>query len=303
MNSHLKSKYANFNIVLMYYVIVSILTIYATYKNGIMLFNKHLVPFISIFKPINIVLIATFIPLLVNFIYTKYIKKEKYILKEDYFPIYMSLISLCLPINLDIHLFMLLTLIFSIIRLFYKFDINYYAIIKLLMVLLLILIGKYSYMSLYDLNVETNLTTLDMFLGRGIGGIATSNILLLIICYLILCFNFTYKKEIPIISFVSYLATVIIYSIIFNNNVIVNVKQLISSEFIYAIIVIATMSFYSPVDFKSRVIFAILIGVLSFIFNMIFNIYEGVFVAIIVSNIIILIINKIGSVKNEHKRI
>ena len=34
MNSHLKSKYSNFNIVLMYYIIVSILTIYATYKNG-----------------------------------------------------------------------------------------------------------------------------------------------------------------------------------------------------------------------------------------------------------------------------
>ena len=68
MNSHLKSKYSNFNIVLMYYIIVSILTIYTTYKNGIMLFNKHLVPFISIFKPINIVIIATFIPLLINLI-------------------------------------------------------------------------------------------------------------------------------------------------------------------------------------------------------------------------------------------
>ena len=303
MNSHLKSKYSNFNIVLMYYVIVSILTVYATYKNGIVLFNKHLIGFISIFKPIIIVLIATFIPLLINYIYKTYIKKEKYILKEDYFPVYMSLISLSLPININIFLFLGITIIFSIIRLFYKFSINYYAIIKLLTILLLIVLGKYTYASIYDLNIETNLTTLDMVFGRGIGGIATTNIILLVICYLILCFNFTYKKEIPIISFVSYILTVVIYSIIFHSNIIFNVKELINSEFIFAVTVIATMSFYSPVDFKSRVIFAILIGVLSFIFNLIFNIYEGVFIAILVSNVIILIINKIGSENNEHKRI
>ena len=303
MNSHLKSKYSNFNIVLMYYVIVSILTIYATYKNGIVLFNKHLIGFISIFKPIIIVLIATFIPLLINYLYKTFIKKEKYILKEDYFPVYMSLISLSLPININIFLFLGLTIIFSIFRLFYKFSINYYAIIKLLTILLLIVLGKYTYASLYDLNIETNLTTLDLLFGRGIGGLATTNIILLVICYLILCFNFTYKKEIPIISFVSYIFTIVIYSIIFHSNIILNIKELINSEFIFAIIAIATMSFYSPVDFKSRVIFAILIGILSFIFNLIFNIYEGVFIAIIVSNILILIINKIGSEYYEHKRI
>ena len=303
MNSHLKSKYTNFNIILLYYIIVGILTIYATYKNGIILYNKHLINMISIFKPLLIVLLSTFIPLIINYIYKTYVQKQKYNLKEDYLPVYMSLFSLCLPININIFLFISITLIFSFIRIYYKYDINYYAIIKLITVLILIIIGKYSYMSLYDLNVETNLTALDMFLGRGIGGIATSNILLLCICYLILCFNFTYKKEIPIISFVSYFVTIIIYSILFNNNVILNIKELINSEFIFAIIAIATMSIYSPIDIKSRIIFSILVGVLSFFFNLLVNIYEGVFIAIIISNIIILIINKIGSEQNEHKRI
>ena len=297
MSSHLKSKYSNFNIITMYYLIITILTIYATYKNGIVLYNKHLIKMAAIFKPILLVIIAIGIPILINCLYTTYIKKKEYVFKQDYYPVFMALISLCLPTNISIILFLILTIIFSLIKLFYNFSINYYSIIKLLTIILLLILGKYTYLSLYDLNVETNLTTLDMFLGRGIGGFATSNILLLIICYIILCFNFTYKKEIPIISIVSYFISIIIYSIIFRSNLIFNIKELINSEFIYAIILIATMSHFSPVDFKSRVIFAILVGVLSLIFNLIVNIYEGVFIAIIISNIIILIINKIQQMR------
>jgi Na+-translocating ferredoxin:NAD+ oxidoreductase RnfD subunit len=287
----------------MYYIIIAILTIYATYKNGIVLYNKHLIQMAAIFKPLILVIIAIGIPILIDAVHKTFIKKEVYELKQDYFPAFMGLTALCLPINISIILFLLSTIVLSIIKTFYNFTINYYSISKLLIILLLIILGKYTYMSIYDLKIETNLSTLDMFLGRGVGGIATTNILLLIICYIILCFNFTYKKEIPIISFVSYFVTLIIYSILFRSNVISNIKLLVNSEFIYGAIMIATMSFYSPVDFKSRVTFAITLGVLSFIFNLIFNIYEGVFIAIIVSNIIILIINKLGDNKNEHKRI
>lgn len=303
MNGHLKSKYSNLNIITMYYIIIAILTIYATYKNGIVLYNKHLIQLAAVFKPIILIIIAIGIPILIDAVYKTFIKKQTYELKQDYFPIYMGLITLCLPINISIILFLILTIIFSCIKLFYNLNINYYSITKLLIILVLLILGKYTYLSIYDLKIETNLTTLDMFLGRGVGGLATSNILLLLICYIILCFNFTYKKEIPIISFVSYFVTLIIYSILFRSNLISNVKELINSEFIYAAIFIATMSFYSPIDFKSRIIFAILVGVFSFIFNLIINIYEGVFVAIIISNIILIIIDKLGVIKNEHKRI
>ena len=35
--------------------------------------------------------------------------------------------------------------------------------------------------NIYELSVETNLTTFDMFLGKSVGGIATTNILLILI--------------------------------------------------------------------------------------------------------------------------
>ena len=121
MNSHLKSKYSNLNIIAMYYIIIAILTIYATYKNGIVLYNKHLIQMAAIFKPIILVIIAIGIPIIINAVYKTFIKKEVYELKQDYFPAFMGLTTLCLPINISIILFLLLTIVISVIKLFYNF--------------------------------------------------------------------------------------------------------------------------------------------------------------------------------------
>jgi len=148
------------------------------------------------------------------------------------------------------------------------------------------LINKYSYLNLYNLNVEVNYSFIDLFLGRSIGGLATSNILIIIICYIILSFT-PYKKEIPIIASFSYFITLLIYSLLFKSDIILNIVNMFSGEFMYGVVFIASISHFSPISPKYRAIYAIFIGILSFIFSIIFNIYEGVFIAIIVSNIII----------------
>ena len=305
MNSFLKMKLNNFKIICIYYLIIILLTSYATYKNGIILYQKNLIDFIGIFKPFIMVVVSIFIPIFINVFYKNVIKKDKYNIKEDYTPVLFALITLSLPLNINMIIYIILVLIFSVLSLFYNYEkINYYVIVKLIIILCLVLIGKYAYETVYNINIETNLSTFDLFLGRGIGGIGTSNILLLLICFLIMLLNKAYKIEIPIISFISYILTLCIIDLFLNNSIIFDIKELIKSEFIYGIIFIATISFYSPIKYKEKIIYAIIIGILSFIFNKLLNIYEGVFIAILVADVIIIGYEKIERiVLNEHKRI
>ena len=290
MNSYIKSKVNNQKIIILYYIIISLLTIYATYKNGIILYNHSLISFISIFKPLLIVIISIFIPGIISYLYNKYLKKDNYYIFSDYNLVYFALISLCLPLNISILLYFIIILLLSIINLFIKNNyINNYAIYKLIIVFILYILSIYSYNTLYDLNIETNFNTFDILLGRSIGGIASTNIFLLIIIYLILLLNKAYKSDIPVISFLSYFICLIIYDLIFKNSIILDTKELLLSSFIYGIILIAPMSNYSPMRQISRYIFGVLIGVLSLIFNKLISIQEGIFIAIIISNIIVLI--------------
>ncbi|MBR1416613.1 MAG: RnfABCDGE type electron transport complex subunit D [Bacilli bacterium] len=303
MTNYLKSKYSNISIITKYYIIILLLTIYATYKNGILLYQKELINFISILKPAFLVLLAIFIPFIISYIYYKYLKKEEYHILNDYNLVLFPLVAFALPLQINIFLYIGIILLFSIIKMAFKTNIiNYYALMKLVIMFIIYLLGKYSYLTIYDLNIETNYTTLDMFLGNGIGGIATTNIALLIICYLILCITKSYKKEIPIISLVSFFIILLLSCLIFKNNIILDIKELITSEFIYGIIFISTISFYSPIESKKKIIYAILVGVLSYLFNKIINPFEGIFFAIIVTNLIIFLYEIIEKrMKNEHK--
>ena len=117
MSNYLKLKLSNFKIISIYYIVISLLTMYATYKNGIIIYQKHLIGFFEIFKPLILVIISISIPYLINYIYHKYILKEKYSYKEDYTPIFMALITLSLPLNINILLFTVLVILFSVIKL------------------------------------------------------------------------------------------------------------------------------------------------------------------------------------------
>ena len=302
MSGYIKAKYSNFKIIINYYIVLLLLTIFAIYKNGVTLYQKDLISFISIFKPFAIVLLSLFISYLAIYLYSKYFKKKEVYLLTEYKPIYLALIILTLPSNLNLLVYIIFIIIVSILGLFISNDkINYYALYKLMFVILLIVFNEYSYLNLYYQNIEVNYSLIDLFIGKSIGGIATSSILLIMICYMILSLN-PYKKEIPIISLFSYICVMLIYSLFIKSDIIQCVTNLISSEFIYGIVFIATISHYSPISPNHRVIYATLIGILSFVFNIIFNIYEGVFVAIILSNILINLYLYIeGKINNEHQ--
>ena len=289
MSTMIKTKITNKKIILIYYFNIFLLTFYSVYKNGILLYHKDLVKFSYIFKPLFLVIMAILITYIVNYLYLKYIKNDNDYLtkiKNDYSPIYFAILTLCLPININSILFVLIITALSFINILFKQkNFNAIAIYKLLIILMLLIANKYSYLNIYELNVDTALTSLDMFLGRSIGGIGTTNTLLLIITFIIFITIPSYKKEIPVCAFITSLILSIIGTL-FGFSFIYNIKELLNSEFLFAIIFLATIPEYSPIKDKDRIIFGILIGLLSFIFNKVFNPFEGVFLAIILTNII-----------------
>ncbi len=289
MSSVIKTKITNKKIIILYYLNIFILTFYSLYKNGILLYNKGLINFKYIFKPLLLVLIAILFTYIVDYLYLRFIKNDNnYMIKikNDYNPIYLAILTLCLPVGINIFLFTLIIIILSFLNNVIKqHDFNNIALYKILIILLLLLINKYNYLNVYELNVDTALTSFDMFMGRSIGGLGSTNTMLLIISFIIFVTIPSYKKEIPVSAFITSLLLSIVGTL-FGFGFIYNIKELLNSEFLLAIIFVATIPEYSPIKEKDKIIFGILIGALSFIFNKIFNPFEGVFIAIILANAI-----------------
>lgn len=289
MSGIIKTMTTNKRIILIYYINILILTIYSVYKNGILLYNKGLIRFTYILKPLLLVLAAIFITYGINCLYLKYIKKDNECLnklKYDYNPIYFAILTLCLPININLLLFVFLISLFNIANLYFKQrNFNSFAIYKLIIILILLLLNKYNYFNIYEMNVDTALTTLDMFMGRSIGGIGTTNSLLLIITFIIFLMMPSYKKEIPISAFITSLI-LSVFGTLFGFGFIYNIKELLNSEFLFAIIFLATIPEYSPIKDNDKIIYGCIIGLFCFIFNKIINPFEGVFIAIVIANII-----------------
>ena len=300
MNSNLiKSNINSFKTISLYYISILILLVYGTYKNGYLLYRHGLTSFIGMFKPIILVILAIGITYLMDYIFNK--NKYNNIFKESYNPIYIGLLTLTLPVNINI--FNLLIIIFILNLLNNLIDIkniNLYCITKIIIILSMFLLGYYGYKNMYELNVDTAINGFDMFFGRSIGGIGTTNHFLLIICYTILFINPSYKRDIPLISLAAYTVMIII-SLIFSNDIGTILYNLVNSEFLFGIIFIATIPNYSPIVLKDKHIYAIIIGIFSFLCDKYINPFEGVFIGIFVANMIMYIIYKIRGIKNEYK--
>jgi len=255
------------------------LIIYGIYKNGYLIYHKGLINFILVFKPLYLVLVSVIIKVIIDLIKFKKIK-------FDYNFIYLIIIGMIMPYNINL-LFYIVTLTISyILSLIIEkyFKINKVCFIYLIIVLLNIIVNDFTFMSVLEENYEFSFDFLDLLMGRSIGGISSTSVLFSLIAYIILINNFYYKKDIPLAINLSYLGLTLIYFIFTNNS-----NVLLNSELIFASIFVSTLPEYSPYKEKMQILYGIVIGIFTFIITILFNnvmsIYISTFIASLFLNI------------------
>lgn len=250
---------------------------FSLYKYGYLDYSKGLASLLASFKVLWLLLIN----IIITFISSN-------ILKDNYPYKYYEIIilTLLLPIRILYVIDIIGVLIYNLIRKYlYNYHLNNIVISKLLITACLMILNKNNYLSLYQEQVSSLYTTSDLIWGASIGSIGSNNLVILILCYLLLCNVTVYKKDIPWYAIIGYTLTLGIYGLI-NNSLIDLMKLTLNSTVLFSIIFVSSINISSPVGRKLRRIYGLLVGILSFIFLMI-NPYDAGVIGIIIANLII----------------
>lgn len=300
MNNYLKTKRSILHSKLLYILSLVILSLYSCYKNGYLAYNKGLKPLTYVIKPLGVLGIGITIGFIIDAIWYRVFDKDNYKIKikNSYNPIYTVILNLLLPIDINILWIIIVDIFYNLInRLENKVVINTVSLVKLLTIFGLVFITNVTYLSLYEINVPTLRTTTDLFFGYATGGIGTTNAFLLLITYFILMLIPSYKREIPVYIIFSYLVIMVFMSL-FGSDFREGFKLMLNSQLIYAGIFVATIPNCSPILRKERVIYGVLVGILSYGFIKL-NQYEGVLIAILIGSIIIGVLQMIKKIKKS----
>lgn len=278
------------NLINKYYIALIPLLIFGFYKNGILLYQHNLINLSNVFGILYFYGISIIIGIILSFLL-----KESY--KEN------ILICLILSATISINTNKIIYPILLFISLFIgkylykksKLKLNEIAFARLLLIFSL-LFGTYSYLNIGEKLEKFNYNAFDIFLGHGIGGIATTSLILLIFVFILLSTDKFYKKWIPISASLCYIGISVMYIIISKNNDFA--YELLNGTIYFSYIFVAANINYSPNSRRGMIIYGILIGILSSIISILINPYEAGYLSIFLISLMIPIINKLKIVKN-----
>ena len=286
---YLKHKKTSFSKI--YYFSILPLIIYALYKNGIILYLRKYISLINIFKPVLFTIWSFIVLLIINLI------KEKKIglMLDDYKWLF---ITLFLPLNTNYLIFIVLIFIFITADKDIKSKyINLSVIFKLLLIIILYLLNSYNYQNIMEATASFNYNSLDLFMGREVGGLGATSYFYIFLTYIILSTNIYYKKTIPFVASITFIGLLIILSIFFPN--LITISNLGSVLLVY--VVLATDFKYSPYIIKAQIIYSLLLAIMTILFSVLTNIYEGVFIALLITSILSPFLDKLFERQNKTK--
>ncbi|MBQ8193361.1 MAG: RnfABCDGE type electron transport complex subunit D [Bacilli bacterium] len=264
---------------------------FTSYKNGFLLasggFFKTINAFYYLYVPILIIIFSY----LFEFIYYKLFKKSNLVNRvvNSSLPLFNVLCFLTMGPNVNI--FVIVGVIFLVSLLSKLVKVNYICLFKLIVFLILMFYGSVSNANILQSTYNNDFGYLDLFIGFGISDIGNST--LFILCgYLILCFDSTYKKDIPIISLLVYILFSLFLCYINKftlNNLMINT---FNSSLLFILVYVASVSIYSPVTFKQKLIYSILIGIVASIVINLLNMVILLYLFIFLYSIYLCVFNK-----------
>ncbi len=280
MNKRIDNK----DIVKNYIFLLIPLVLFSCYKNGYILFNKNLVTLLYVFKPLIMFVTAIIFAFLIELIYSN-IKKVSIMgtIADSYLPLYGALFSLIVPVNINPLLFIFLLILILIISKLKFIKLNTLVLGRILFVIISLIIGKYTYLNVYEENVLVSYDLWDIILGKSVGASGATSIFILTIIFFVLITKNYYKKEITLSLGGTFLILELIL-VLFGNMSKLNI--LVDSEVVFASLLIAPLLTRSPYTKIGKISYGIVIGLLGFILCL-FIPKEGIYIAILLCSIFI----------------
>lgn len=166
----------------------------------------------------------------------------------------------------------------------------------IIMILITYFMGTYTslsqiYLNNYELSANLNPSVFRLLIGYNYGGLAVTNVLLIIFSYIYLSFSISYKKEIPFYIFLFYLTFAII-SLIFYNDFNGIIRSMMSSSFAFILVYVATDSKNSPYNNLGMIIYSFAIALISFILS-IYYFELSLYIAILLVSTFTFLLDKV----------
>jgi hypothetical protein len=279
------------NLVIQHILLLIPLIIYGIYKNGYLIYEKKLIQPAMILKPLYFVLIGIFIKLVYDLI--RYHK-----IKVDYDYVCLSLLGMIVPYNTNLIIYSIVVIItFIIIKLLSKYiKFNYICLVYIIILGIAYIMHSLTFMTPLDLNYSYNFDFLDILMGRSIGGISSTSLILITFAYIFLVNNYYYKKNIPLFINISYLLLAIVYYAITKN-----ISILLNIEVVFGSVFVSSIPNYSPYRKNNQIFYGIAIGVLSFIIAIFINRIIAIYVATFIASLFLYIEKSNRSSKKSTK--
>ena len=168
-----------------------------------------------------------------------------------------------------------------------KFDnfIHPILISKLICIIILVLLSKYTYQNYYEASGLYAYSFTDLFFKNQVGGVATSNLILVVICFIFLLFNLLYKKNISISALASYIITMLLFAI-FSSNTSIYIEMMISASILFEMLMLAPLNEYSSYTSKGQILYGLFVGGVGAVICALWLPYEGVAIAILGASIL-----------------
>lgn len=301
--------------------------IFSIIKNGVIPYKKGYTDLLGLFYPlifIGISTITTFIfETLFKLIRTKDIKES---LKNTYSIFPGLFLGLILPINTPITILILGSLVSSIIAkmLFGGFGKNIFnpALVGRLFIISIFastIMSKGGYLNPYELDAVTQSTPLtnastitgigtyetlvkpygrllNIFIGNIPGAIGETSALLCILALIYLTYFKVIKWKIPVTYILTVFAMTYVIGGINDQGIWYPLFQIFSGGLMFGAVFMATDPVTSPVTPIGQILYGIFLGILTVAFRYLTPFPEGVLTSILTMNMLVMILDKIGSI-------
>lgn len=274
-NVFLHQTYKKNKLVILLLLLLIPFIIHGFYKNGLSLLLKGY-GFLAFLKPF--ILLGSSI--IVSIIYSKVFKKELL----SYNLLGNILISLLVMPNINLFLYWGVLVLINIICHFLK--VNPIALYMTFLITICFFFHNYTFLNAYEAGVEQHLVFFDYLMGYGKGGIGNTFLFMSLVSLIILLCNNEYKKDIPVLAFLSFYVLLIVKLIIINS---ADLDHLLNANVIFAFIFVAPISIYSPYTKGGEYLYGLLLGIITFIFSFIdlaYGAYLGIAILSIINSLL-----------------